>query len=448
MTNADDTIAAIATPPGRGGVGIVRLSGPDVRSIAQGILGRLPRPREALHAAFRDAAGDAIDTGIALYFRAPASFTGEDTLELQGHGGPVVMDMLLQRALSLGARLADPGEFTRRAFLNDKIDLAQAEAVADLIDSASREAARSAARSLQGAFSARVHDLVERLVQLRMYVEAAIDFPEEEIDFLSDGRVAEELEGLIAEVVDVQGRARQGVLLREGMTVVIAGRPNAGKSSLMNALARRDAAIVTDIPGTTRDVLREYITLDGLPLHIVDTAGLRDDPGPVESQGIERAWRAIGQADRILLVVDARTGMDDRVRAIVARLPPGVPVTRVLNKVDLTGRAPGLEDGTPPVTAVSAKTGAGLGALCRHLKETMGYEGGEGGFVARRRHLSALEQAAAALARGREQLLAHGAGELLANDLGDAQQALGEITGAVTSDDLLGRIFSAFCIGK
>ncbi len=448
MTDADDTIAAVATPPGRGGVGIVRLSGPAVRSIGEAILGRIPRPRYALHAAFRDAAGDVIDTGIALYFPGPASFTGEDVLELQGHGGPVVMDMLLQRAVALGARLAGPGEFSQRAFLNGKIDLAQAEAIADLIDSASREAARSAARSLQGAFSAQIHDLVEALVQLRMYVEAAIDFPEEEIDFLSDGRVARELEGLIERLAGVQAQARQGALLREGMTVVIAGCPNAGKSSLMNALARRDTAIVTDIPGTTRDLLREYISLDGLPLHIIDTAGLRDDPEPVESQGIARAWQAIAQADRVLLVIDGQTGVDERVQAIADRLPAGVPVTRVLNKVDLTGAAPGPQAGDPAVVAVSARTGAGIEALCGHLKDSMGYHGGEAGFVARRRHLTALEHAARALAQGRDQLLTYGAGELLATDLREAQQALGEITGAVTSDDLLGRIFSAFCIGK
>jgi tRNA modification GTPase len=450
MTAPDhDTIAAVATPPGRGGVGIVRVSGPRAAAVARGILGTVPRPRRAVHRPFLDDAGAVIDTGIALYFPGPGSFTGEDVVELHGHGGPVVMDMLLQRTLQLGARQSRPGEFSLRAFLNDKIDLAQAEAIADLIDSASQAAARSATRSLQGVFSQRIRDLVEELTQLRMYVEAAIDFPEEEIDFLSDGRIAGWLQAVIERLAAVQAAARQGTLLREGMTVVIAGCPNAGKSSLLNALACRDAAIVTDVPGTTRDLLREYISIDGMPLHVVDTAGLRDDPDPVESKGIERAWNAIDRADRVLLVIDDQRGMDSAVQAITQRLPPSVPVTHVYNKIDLTSRPPGVQEGDPPRIGISAKNGAGMEALCRHLTDSMGYHtSGEGAFIARRRHLEALERAAAFLEQGRSQLQENGAGDLLANDLYYAQQALGEITGEFTSDDLLGRIFSEFCIGK
>jgi len=449
MIHTDDTIAAVATPPGRGGVGIVRVSGPLAATIARHILGCIPRPRYALHRPFLDSAGVAMDNGIALYFPGPHSFTGEDVLELQGHGGPVVMDMVLQRTLELGARPAQPGEFSQRAFLNDKIDLAQAEAIADLIDSASQEAARSAARSLQGAFSKHIKALDEQLIQLRMYVEAAMDFPEEEIDFLSDGRVAGWLQAVMGKLAEVQASARHGALLREGMNVVIAGCPNAGKSSLLNALAQRDAAIVTDTPGTTRDLLREHISIAGMPLHVIDTAGLRDDPEPVEAKGIERAWKAITHADRVLLVIDDQTGANSAVRAIAQRLPPSLPVTYIFNKIDITGTPPGIQEGRPQRVCISAKTGAGMEDLCRHLTDSVNFHTtGEGGFIARRRHLVALELAAEYLERGRRQLEENGAGELLAQDLVHAQKALGLITGEVTPDDLLGRIFSEFCIGK
>ncbi len=447
MSPDPHTIAALATPPGRGGIGVVRVSGPAAADIARGLLGRLPRPRYARFCAFLDAAGEPLDEGLALYFPAPRSFTGEDVLELQGHGGPVVLDLLLQRVLALGARLAEPGEFSRRAFLNGKLDLAQAEAVADLIESGSAAAARSAVRSLSGAFSARVHALVEQLIALRTFVEAAIDFPEEEIDFLSDGRVADELEALRRSLAQVLATARQGRLLREGMRVVLAGRPNVGKSSLLNALAGAESAIVTHVPGTTRDVLREEISLAGMPLHVIDTAGLRESRDPVEQEGIRRAWREIEQADRILLLADARDGFGAEEEAIRARLPAALPVTLVLNKVDLTGAAPGL-CGAAQVN-ISATEGLGIEALRSHLQEVMGFRGAaEGVFSARRRHLDALAGAAEALERGAEQLRGQFAGELLAEELRIAQQALGEITGAFSSEDLLGRIFSSFCIGK
>ncbi len=443
-----DTIAAVATPPGHGGVGIVRVSGPATRGIAEATVGRCPAPRHATFCRFRDAGGEVLDEGIALFFPAPHSFTGEDVLELQGHGGPVVMDMLLQRVLALGARPARPGEFSERAFLNGRLDLAQAEAVADLIESGTRDAARLAVRSLQGAFSDAVHELVEALIQLRMYVEAAIDFPEEEIDFLSDGRVAAELETVRQRLDEVRGRARTGRLLRDGMTLVIAGEPNAGKSSLMNALAGQEAAIVTDIPGTTRDVLREQIQIDGMPLHLIDTAGLRRDAGPVEQEGIRRARREIGSADLILWVFDdsAEGGHPHEHHG----LPGDVPLLWVRNKIDLTGAPPGVrtfEEGEE--VALSARTGKGLDVLRELLKARAGYSGiHEGAFMARRRHLDALERADHALRAGQATLRERVAGELLAEDLRQAQNALAEITGEFTSDDLLGAIFSSFCIGK
>ncbi len=428
---------------------MVRISGALVNTIATELLGRVPQPRYADYRSFRAADGDAIDHGLALYFPAPHSYTGEHVLELHGHGGPVVMDILMQRVLSLGARPARPGEFTERAFLNGKLDLAQAEAVADLIDSASHAAARSALRSLAGEFSARVRGLVERLIRLRMYVESAIDFPEEEIDFLSDGRVAGALQGLSADVNVLLKTGEQGRLLRDGMTVVIAGRPNAGKSSLLNQLAQRDTAIVTDIPGTTRDVLREHIHIDGLPLHIVDTAGLRESADPVEMQGIQRAWAEIARADRVLLVVDDQTGVDDAARAILQRLPSSLPVTVVHNKIDLSGHDAALwEDQRGAHIALSAKHGAGMELLKRHLAAQMGYHGGEGVFMARRRHLDALRRADDFLSQGRDSLHERRAGELLAEDLRLAQQALNDITGEFTNEDLLGRIFAEFCIGK
>ncbi|RTR05643.1 tRNA uridine-5-carboxymethylaminomethyl(34) synthesis GTPase MnmE [Halomonas nitroreducens] len=448
-----DTIAALATPPGRGGVGIIRVSGPACRTIAGSLLGHCPEPRRALYGPFRGETA-MIDEGIALFFADPHSFTGEDVLELQGHGGPVIMDLLLERCLQLGARLARPGEFSERAFLNDKLDLAQAEAIADLIEASSRGAAENALRSLQGEFSHRVEGLVQQLIELRMYVEAAIDFPEEEIDFLADGRVGDTLSGIQAELAEVRAAAGQGALMREGMNVVIAGRPNAGKSSLLNALTEQDTAIVTDIEGTTRDVLREHIHLDGMPLHVIDTAGLRDTPDAVEKIGVARAWTEIETADRVLLMVDAATTDAIDPMAIwpefVERLADPSRLTLVRNKIDTSRETPGLDLSTAtPVLRLSAKTGAGVDNLKEHLKAVMGFSATtEGRFSARRRHLEALDRAERALGNGADQLSGYGAGELLAEDLRDAQQALGEITGEFSADDLLGEIFGSFCIGK
>ena len=445
-----DTIVAVATPPGAGGVGIVRVSGPGTTALGRAILGTLPRPRYATLCAFREADGAVLDQGLALWFPAPRSFTGEDVLELHGHGGPVVLDLLVRRCLELGARPARPGEFSERAFLNGKLDLAQAEAVADLIDSGSEAAARSALRSLQGVFSRRVHALVELLVELRTCVEAAMDFPEEEIDFLSEGDVGARLAAVAGDLEALRASARQGRLLREGMTLVLAGRPNAGKSSLLNALSQQDSAIVSPVPGTTRDVLREHIQLDGLPVHVLDTAGLRETGDLIETEGVRRARAAMEQADRILLIVDDRQTGGAELPALLQHLPGDRPYTIVRNKIDLSGRPPGLtEESGRPCVAVSMKTGAGMAALREHLKQSMGYHVPEaGGFMARRRHLEALDRAAAALDRAREQLQTARAGELVAEELRQAQQALGEITGEFTSEDLLGRIFSGFCIGK
>ncbi|HHH13266.1 MAG TPA: tRNA uridine-5-carboxymethylaminomethyl(34) synthesis GTPase MnmE [Thiolapillus brandeum] len=449
MNPTVDTIVAIATPPGRGGVGIVRVSGPAVPAIAEGVIGALPEPRHAAFRRFLDAEGEVIDEGIALYFPAPRSFTGEDVLELQGHGGPVVMDLLLRRVLELGARLARPGEFSERAFLNDKLDLAQAEAVADLIDAETEAAARLASRSLQGAFSRRIHELVERLTELRVFVEAALDFPEEEIDFLADGQVLTRLQAVMEAVQEVRASARTGRLLRDGMTLVIAGLPNAGKSSLLNALAGAESAIVTEIPGTTRDLLRERISLEGVPVHLVDTAGLRETEDRVEREGVRRAREELARADRVLWVYDAAADPENRGFA-EAQLPEGVPVTLVRNKVDLAGEAPGTgeRDGLPEVR-LSARSGEGLDGLRRHLLDSMGFQGGEHSeFLARRRHLDAIDRALAHLEQGRRVLEETGAGELLAEELRLAQQALSEITGEFSADDLLGEIFSSFCIGK
>ncbi|WP_421235449.1 tRNA uridine-5-carboxymethylaminomethyl(34) synthesis GTPase MnmE [Aeromonas enteropelogenes] len=450
-----DTIVAQATAPGRGGVGIVRVSGPAAEQVAEIVLGKRPRVRYAEYLPFRDGQGEVLDQGIALLFKAPNSFTGEDVLELQGHGGPVIMDMLVRRILQIkGLRPARPGEFSERAFMNDKLDLAQAEAIADLIEASSEQAARSAMHSLQGQFSSKIQQLVESLIRLRIYVEAAIDFPDEEIDFLSDGKVAGDLYAIMADLDAVRGEAKQGALLREGMKVVIAGRPNAGKSSLLNALAGRESAIVTEIAGTTRDVLREHIHLDGMPLHIIDTAGLRDTQDKVEQIGIERAWAEIEQADRVLFMVDGTTtdAVDPREiwPEFVDRLPKNIGLTVIRNKADLTGEdlAPSEELGHA-VYRISAKTELGLPALREHLKACMGFQGNtEGGFMARRRHLDALERAAERLLVAKEQLEVFVAGELVAEELRLAQESLCEITGEFSSDDLLGRIFSSFCIGK
>lgn len=448
-----DTIAAIATAPGRGGVGILRVSGPKARQVAETLVKQPLQPRHAHYCAFHSSAGEVLDQGIALFFPGPNSFTGEDVLELQGHGGPVILDLLLREITRLGIRLARPGEFSERAFLNDKLDLAQAEAIADLIDATTEQAARNALHSLQGAFSARIHELVEALIRLRIYVEAAIDFPEEEIDFLSDGHVAREFEQIEERLAAVFREARQGALVRDGMRVVIAGRPNAGKSSLLNALSGRESAIVTSIEGTTRDVLREHIHIDGMPLHIIDTAGLRDSPDEVEQIGIQRAWEEIRQADRILLLVDARSTDEQRPEVLwpefVAQLPDPAKLTLIRNKVDLTQEFAGFLNSTGNVLGISAVTGAGMDTLKQHLKDIMGYQQtGESGFTARRRHLDALERAQDYLRAGKAQLHGYAAGELLAEDLRQAQNALSEITGEFTPDDLLGRIFSSFCIGK
>ena len=455
MRISTETIAAVATAQGRGGVGIVRVSGPLAQSIALAVSGRELKPRYAHYGPFNDADGQVLDQGLALYFPGPHSFTGEDVLELQGHGGPVVLDLLLRRCVQLGARLARPGEFSERAFLNDKLDLAQAEAIADLIEASSEQAARNALRSLQGEFSKRVHELTERLINLRIYVEAAIDFPEEEIDFLADGHVLKLLDGVRADLAGVLKQAGQGALLREGMTVVIAGRPNAGKSSLLNALAGREAAIVTSIAGTTRDVLREHIHIDGMPLHVVDTAGLRDTEDHVEKIGVERALKAIHEADRVLLVVDASApeALDPFALwpEFLQQRPDPAKLTLIRNKADLSNEPVAMqvcEDGHVTIS-LSAKSTEGLDLLREHLKTCMGYEQTlEGSFSARRRHLDALKQASTALEHGHGQLTLAGAGELLAEDLRQAQQVLGEITGVFSSDDLLGRIFSSFCIGK
>ena len=450
-----DTIAAIATATGRGGVGIVRVSGPKARVVAENLLKIQLQPRHAHYCDFKNGSGDVLDQGIALFFPGPNSFTGEDVLELQGHGGPVILDLLLREITQLGIRLARPGEFSERAFLNDKLDLAQAEAIADLIDATSEQAARNALHSLQGAFSKRIHELVEALIHLRIYVEASIDFPEEEIDFLSDGKVARDLDGIIERLQQVFKEARQGVLVRDGMRVVIAGRPNAGKSSLLNALSGRESAIVTSIEGTTRDVLREHIHIDGMPLHIIDTAGLRESPDEVEQIGIQRAWQEIQQADRVLLLIDSRQSQLTDAHEIwpefVEKLQDPSKITLVRNKIDLSEEAAGLfqTNSGDFYMGISAATGAGIDELKHHLKTIMGFSGsGEGGFTARRRHLDALERAQSFLSSGKAQLQGYAAGELLAEDLRHAQNSLSEITGEFTPDDLLGRIFSSFCIGK
>jgi tRNA modification GTPase len=455
-----DTIAAIATAPGRGSVGIIRLSGPAVVEVAYTITGLSLKPRYAHYGNFlHPVSGEIIDQGLALFFPNPHSFTGEDVLELQGHGGPVVLNQLLKAVCTIkGVRLAKPGEFSERAFLNDKMDLTQAEAVADLINASSEQAARNAVQSLQGAFSEKIHQLVEKLTRLRIYIEAAIDFPEEEIDFLSDQTLFRGLEELIAALKLIFEQAKQGVILQEGMSVVIVGKPNTGKSSLLNALAGRDTAIVTDIPGTTRDVLREYILLDGMPLHIIDTAGLREGGDQVEQMGMQRAWQEIDKADRILLLVDASQPIT--AESLIELIPQFgrdnnnkkldySRISLIYTKSDLIAKPENLPcfEGLHHLV-LSAKTGAGLSDLTHHLMDVMGYQQtNEGGFTARKRHLDALQQAQKYIAMGYSQLQA-GAGELVADDLRQAQQVLGTITGQVTADDLLGKIFSSFCIGK
>ena len=456
-------IAAIATAPGRGGIGVVRVSGPDVRAVMQAVCGRMLTPRQATYLPFLDADGNAIDRGIALWFPAPHSYTGEDVLELQGHGGPVVMQLLLQRCLAagreIGLRVAEPGEFTRRAFLNDKMDLAQAEAVADLIEASTEAAARSAARSLDGAFSQAVHALVERVIHLRMLVEATLDFPEEEIDFLEASDARGQLAGIQTAVDGVLAQARQGALLREGLHVVLAGQPNVGKSSLLNALAGAELAIVTPIAGTTRDKVQQTIQIEGIPLNIVDTAGLRDTEDEVERIGIERTWAAIAHADVVLHLLDAAdyraNGLSAEDAAIDARIashvPAGVPTLRVVNKIDLTSvGVAGRVDTEPPEVWLSARDGIGVELLRAALLEIAGWQGGgEGLYLARERHLAALRSAKEHLALAAEHADQQAQSlDLFAEELRLAQEALNSITGAFSSDDLLGVIFSRFCIGK
>jgi len=450
FSQAMDTIAAIATPPGRGGVGIIRVSGPGVPMVAEALLGTLPTPRNAHYLPFKDANRQTIDVGIALFFAAPNSFTGEDVLELHGHGGPVVLDLLLKRIYELGARPARPGEFSERAFLNDKIDLAQAEAIADLIDSASEQAARSAIRSLQGEFSQRIHHLVGMLTELRTFVEAAIDFPEEEIDFLQDSKIKDWLSKIHDELNKTLYQARQGQLLREGMTVVIAGHPNAGKSTLLNQLTGADTAIVTDVPGTTRDVLRAHIQIEGMPIHVIDTAGLREQADIVEQEGIRRAWQEISQADRLLYIVDASLGNSLQHDAMFQKLQQtGPKITIVYNKIDLLQGGAPIKTEFEPCLSISAKDGLGVSELRDHLKVCVGFNSdSEGRFMARRRHLNALQNALDNVLAGQQQLCEHAAGELLAEELRQAQQHLSQITGEFSADDLLGKIFSSFCIGK
>jgi len=444
-----DTIAAVATPPGKGGVGIIRVSGPLATTIAKNILGHIPQPRRAEYLPFHDQNQTIIDTGIVLYFQAPNSFTGEDVLEFQGHGGPVVLDMLLQVVIQHGARLAHAGEFSERAFLNDKLDLAQAEAIADLIEAGSVQAARSAMRSLQGSFSEQIHVLVEDITQLRMYVEAAIDFPEEEVDFLADKKIAQNLRQIEQALDAVFLGAEQGVLLREGIRVVLVGQPNVGKSSLLNSLSQRESAIVTNIPGTTRDVVREEINVNGMPLHIIDTAGLRDSDDPVEQEGIKRTWQAIEQADAILYLLDESMGENKLDADVLDKLPKKIPVIWVHNKIDLQGMVEKvIYKKESQHIYLSAHSGQGLQLLRNTLSTLAGYQQfGEGNFIARRRHLEALQGAQTHLGQA-STLLQQGQGELMAEELRLTQDCLGEITGEISSDDLLGRIFSSFCIGK
>ncbi len=453
-----ETIVAAATPPGRGGVAIVRISGPATREIARAMLSALPEPRYATNSVFRAADGSALDEGLALYFAAPASYTGEDVLELQCHGGPVLVEALIARALELGARRAQPGEFTQRAYLNGRIDLAQAEAVADLIDAGSIAAARAALRSLQGEFSVRVQALDEALAALRAHIEATIDFPTDEIDFLGDTALGKRLGEVAAQCAALQAAAQQGRVLTEGLTVVIAGAPNAGKSTLLNQLAGHDAAIVSEQPGTTRDLLRERIQIEGVPLLLLDTAGLRASGDAIESEGMRRARVAMAHADRVLFLIDAQADPKAQgFEAERAQLPADVPVTLVYNKMDLLAQLPdkALSEGAAQCSGISAtlaicaRSGAGLDALRRHLLDAAGYTPGEGGTLsARSRHLTALREVAQHLAAAQQQRAAARAGELVAEELRAAQRALGEITGEHSADELLGLVFSTFCIGK
>ncbi len=454
MQNLSDTIAAIATAPGKGGVGIVRISGERAAKIGETIATVLPPPRYAEYRPLKNIAGETIDHGIVIYFKAPHSYTGEDVFEIQGHGGPVVLNLILQAAVALGARIAAPGEFTERAFINEKMDLAQAEAVADLIESTTEQAARAANRSLQGDFSKTIHALLDSLIHIRLYIEAALDFPEEEIDFLSDTQLHQRMQTLQTDMASVMKSVRQGQLLREGMTVVILGQPNAGKSSLLNALSGSDTAIVTDIAGTTRDVLQQQIHIDGLPLNIVDTAGLRETDDVVEVEGVKRAWRAVQDADRVLLLVDARKGISEADQKIIAELPEDCDYDVIYNKIDLLQDYPHNEqsriipDKHHTAIYLSAANNDGVDLLAQHLEKSIGYEqNSEGLFTARQRHVDALSIANQHISLAAEQLNAS-AGELAAEELRLAQEQLSKITGVFSNDDLLGEIFSSFCIGK
>ncbi len=445
-TPSEDTIAAIATPTGNGGVGIIRISGSSATDIAKQLTQKTFQPRLALFTSFKEKDQSVIDSGLLLYFPTPSSYTGEDIIELQGHGGTVVLDMLLKRVLSLGARLANPGEFTERAFLNNKLDLVQAEAVADLIESSTEQSVRSAQKSMQGVFSEQVNECVDELTELRIYVEAAIDFVDEEIDFLSDGVVAKKIVNILEKIKQIQNTAQQGRLLRDGMTVVLAGKPNAGKSSLLNALAGHDAAIVTEIAGTTRDILKERIQIDGMPIHIIDTAGLRESDNLVEKEGIRRAHEQIKLADKILLLIDST---DPEIDSVINTLPSGLDITKVYNKIDLSAMDPKIiEFEHESEIYLSVKKDMGMDLLINHLKHSVGFNSEtDNVFIARRRHIEALTKGLEFVEYAKVQL-ENQAGELVAEDLRQAQNSLAEITGEISSDDLLGKIFGSFCIGK
>ena len=447
LESSHDTIAAIATASGAGGIGIVRVSGPLSQRIARAVLGHCPPPRHAAYLDFKDADAQLIDRGIAIFYPNPHSYTGEDVLELQAHGGTALMQMLLARCIALGARQAEPGEFTRRAYLNDKLDLAQAEAVADVINAATQEAAKSAMRSLSGAFSNTIQSLLAQLIELRMYVEACLDFPEEEIDFITQGRVAEKIAQNQQALVQVFNQAKQGALLRDGIHVVLIGQPNVGKSSLMNALAGEEVAIVTPIAGTTRDTIKSAIQINGVPLHVIDTAGLRETEDEVEKFGIARTWRATETANIALLLLDATHGITESEKSILGRLPQEIAKIWVHNKIDVSQEeAKSIEKDGERHIYLSAKTGLGLDLLKAHLLVLAGYQpSGEGAYMARARHLKALEDVESHLGMAASQI---NSAELVAEELRMAQEALGSITGEFTPDDLLGEIFSKFCIGK